>query len=85
MKLFIKHAKKQARKGESEGLYQIGLAYVDGKDVPENPYKAIEYMAWAAELEHPLAQEWMEKEYPEIIAILEGEGFDDDPLTQAYS
>jgi len=52
----VKWSKKSAKKGHSQAQFNIGVAYITGKGVPKNPYKALKWFEMAKENGDPEAQ-----------------------------
>ena len=63
---------KQAKMGKPYAMYQLGICYQLGREMPLNMTKAAEWVSESAELGYAPAIEWMKDYY-----------FDDDACVQA--
>ena len=63
---------KQAKMGKPYAMYQLGICYQLGRELPLDAVKAAEWISEAAELGYAPAIEWMKDYY-----------FDDDACVQA--
>ena len=50
---------KAAYMGKPWAMFQLGLAYMDGRGLPQDPIEAAVWIEWAAALEYAPAVEWV--------------------------
>lgn len=65
---------KSAKMGKPYAMYQLGICYQLGKEMPFDMSEAAQWIAQAAEAGYAPAEEWI-KDY----------SFDDNPYIQAYA
>lgn len=70
----IRKLVKSAKMGKPYAMYQLGICYQLGKEMPFDMSEAAQWIAQAAEAGYALAEEWI-KDY----------SFDDNPYIQAYA
>lgn len=70
----IRKLVKSAKMGKPYAMYQLGICYQLGKEMPFDMSKAAQWIAQAAEAGYAPAEEWI-KDY----------SFDDNPYIQAYA